>query len=91
MKNKIKLDRKNRKRFSQYVLQRFGEHILQQTATFQKKIKILNSHGSPSRCRNLCIETGRGRAVSRFCRFSRIFLRQKLAEGNIMGWSKASW
>jgi hypothetical protein len=38
MKNKIKLDRKNRKRFSQYVLQRFGEHILQQTATFQKKI-----------------------------------------------------
>lgn len=91
MKNKIQLDRKNRVRFKKNFIKRFGEKILQQNISYKKKTKILNSTGSSSRCRNLCIETGRGRGVSRFCQFSRIFLRQKLAEGNIMGWKKSSW
>lgn len=91
MKNKRALDKKNRTRYKKNFLKRFGEKILHIDSFFQKKIKILKSTGSLSRCRNLCIVTARGRGVSRFCQLNRILLRQKLAEGNVHGWSKYSW
>lgn len=91
MKNKIELDKKNRERYIKYFYKRLLEKILLPEARFPKKNVILNSTGCLARCRNFCIETGRGRAVSRFCQFSRILLRRKFAEGNILGWSKSSW
>lgn len=91
MKNKVALDKKNRERYINHATKRGAEKILRLEGFFQKKNKILNSTGSLPRCRNFCIETGRGRGVSRFCQFARILLRRKFAEGNLLGWRKSSW
>lgn len=90
MKNKIELDKNNRKRYTKHFYKRVAERFLLLDPSFQKKNKISNSTGSIARCRNLCIETGRGRAVSRFCQFSRILLRKKFPEGDLLGWRKSS-
>ena len=41
--------------------------------------------------RNRCILTGRGRGVYRFCKLSRIKLKEKASAGALMGVSKTSW
>ena len=43
------------------------------------------------RVRNRCIETGRARAVFRFCKLSRIKLRLRAAQGSLPGVEKSSW
>lgn len=91
MKNKIELDKNNRKRYIKNFFKKFGETLLKQTNLFEKKTNLLNSTGSRTRCRNLCIETGRGRGVVRFCQFSRILLRQSFGRGDLVGWRKSSW
>ena len=56
--------------------------------------KTLNSsprNSSKNRVQNRCIETGRSKAVLRFCKLSRICLRNKASKGNIPGVNKASW
>lgn len=91
MKNKIFLDKINRKHYKKNFLKRICENILKQNVLFVKKTKIQKSLGTKSRIRNLCIRTGRGRGVHRFCQLSRTLLRRYISEGRIMGFSKRSW
>jgi small subunit ribosomal protein S14 len=91
MKNKIFLDKKNRKSYKKQFFKRLREKVLCQNTFFLKKIKIQRPSGTVSRIRNLCLRTGRSRGVARFCQFSRTFLRQYISEGKIMGFSKRSW
>lgn len=51
----------------------------------------LPRNSSKVRVRNRCIETGRGRAVFRFCKLSRIKLRLRAISGNLPGIEKCSW
>lgn len=48
-------------------------------------------NSSKTRIKNRCIETGRARSVLRFCKLSRIVLREKASKGQIPGITKASW
>ena len=57
----------------------------------QKAEKTIPQNSSKNRVQNRCIETGRSRAVLRFCKLSRIVLREKASKGIIPGISKASW
>jgi ribosomal protein S14 len=56
-----------------------------------KKLNKLPRDGSLVRIRNRCILTGRARAVYKFCKLSRICLRELAAQGRLMGISKSSW
>ena len=53
--------------------------------------KYIPRNSSINRVKNRCIETGRSHSVLRFCKLSRICLRDKASKGNISGVSKASW
>lgn len=57
----------------------------------EKAMKPIPRNSSKSRVQNRCIESGRSRAVLRFCKLSRICLRDKASKGSIPGISKASW
>lgn len=57
----------------------------------QKALEIAPRNSSKTRVKNRCIETGRSRAVLRFCKLSRICLRDRASKGSIPGISKASW
>lgn len=56
-----------------------------------KKLNKLPRDSSLVRIRNRCILTGRARAVYKFCKLSRISLRELAAQGRLMGISKSSW
>ncbi|BDA51711.1 Ribosomal protein S14 (mitochondrion) [Coccomyxa sp. Obi] len=59
-----------------------------------KSLQMLNSlnrNGSPTRLRNRCIATGRGRGVYRFCKLSRVTFREMASQGLLMGVTKSSW
>ena len=59
-----------------------------------KSLQMLNSlnrNGSPTRFRNRCIVTGRGRGVYRFCKLSRVTFREMASQGLLMGVAKSSW
>lgn len=58
---------------------------------YQKLAKAIPRNSSLNRVQNRCIETGRSHAVLRFCKLSRIVLRDKASKGLIPGVSKASW
>lgn len=60
-------------------------------ALAKARIKSLNRNSSKSRIKNRCIETGRAHSVLRFCKLSRICLRENASKGLISGISKASW
>ena len=55
------------------------------------KLNKLPRDGSLVRIRNRCILTGRGRAVYKFCKLSRLCLRELAAQGKLAGVSKSSW
>lgn len=56
-----------------------------------KKLNQLPRDGSLVRIRNRCILTGRARAVYKFCKLSRLCLRELAAQGKLAGISKSSW
>ena len=56
-----------------------------------KKLNKLPRDGSLVRIRNRCILTGRARAVYKFCKLSRLCLRELAAQGKLAGVSKSSW
>ena len=58
---------------------------------YKKTLKSSPRNSSKNRVQNRCIETGRSKAVLRFCKLSRICLRTKASKGNIPGVNKASW
>lgn len=58
---------------------------------YQKGKKATPRNSSKDRITNRCIETGRARAVLRFCKLSRMILRDKASKGVVPGTMKASW
>ena len=56
-----------------------------------QKLNRLPRDGSMVRIRNRCILTGRARAVHKFCKLSRLCLRELAAQGKLAGISKSSW
>ncbi len=59
--------------------------------SYIQKLNNLPKNSSNIRVRNRCILTGRGRSVFRFCKLSRIVIRQLAAQGLLTGIKKASW
>jgi small subunit ribosomal protein S14 len=59
--------------------------------SYVQKLNNLPKNSSNIRVRNRCILTGRGRSVFRFCKLSRIVIRQLAAQGLLTGLKKASW
>ena len=96
--NQIK-DLKKRKLYAKYELQRLKLLALIQDLAVADKIKAqcvrqlndLPRNSSLGRVRNRCLLTGRGRAVYRFCRLSRIKVRELASSGSITGLRKSSW
>jgi small subunit ribosomal protein S14 len=57
-------------------------------------LNLLNTiprNSSKVRIKNRCVLTGRGRAILRFTRLSRIKLRELANQGSLMGIIKSSW
>ena len=96
--NQIK-DSKKRALYAKYELKRVQLSALIQDSGVPEKLKaqcVLNLNDLPrnsskSRVRNRCLLTGRGRGVYRFCRLSRIKIRELASSGSIMGLRKSSW
>ena len=92
-------DYKKRKLYCHYELQRLELQALIQDDSVGKEIKAkcvrqlnaLPRNSSKVRLRNRCLATGRGRGVYRFCRLSRIKLRELGSTGRITGLRKSSW
>ena len=60
---------------------------------FKARLKIteLPRNSSVTRIRNRCIITGRPRGVYRFCKLSRIKIRELIAHNKLPGLRKSSW
>ncbi len=57
----------------------------------QDGLALLPRNSSPSRHKNRCTETGRGRGYMRQFGLSRISFREHASKGEIPGVTKASW
>ena len=98
MSQQIK-DLKKRTTYAKYELERVQLSALIGDKTLSKEIKAqcvrqlnnLPRNSSLARVRNRCLLTGRGRGVHRFCRLSRIKIRELACSGRVVGWSKSSW
>ena len=55
------------------------------------KFNKIKRNSSKVRVKNRCVLTGRGKAVYRFCRLSRIRFRELASQGLLLGVSKSSW
>jgi ribosomal protein S14 len=99
MSNSIQGDKKRRKLHLKYELKRIEYKSLISTLTLQpelrteylRKLNKLPRNSSVVRIKNRCILTGRGHSVYKFCRLSRIKLRELASQGVLMGISKSSW
>ena len=99
MSNLIERDFSRRKQACKYELTRLAlksiieNRSLGEQERFRASIKCsrLPRNTSKTRVRNRCTLTGRGRAVYRFCKFSRIELRRLAGEGKLPGVTKSSW
>ncbi len=99
MKNIVKRDQKRRGLFLKNELKRVQYKSIIKNFYIPGKTKDqyvfkLNKivrNSSKVRIKNRCILTGRGKAVYRFCRLSRIRFRELAAQGLLLGVSKASW
>jgi small subunit ribosomal protein S14 len=59
--------------------------------TASKELSNMTRNGSKTRIRNRCVLTGRGRAISRLFRVSRIKIRELGGMGKLPGLRKSSW
>ena len=99
MKNKIRIDVKRRQLFAKKEKQRMALKYLVLNNNVSKKhhwncffrMAGLSRNSTLSRIRNLCVRTGRARAVFKKFKISRIELRRLASFGLIPGMSKASW
>lgn len=99
MKNSAKRDLKKRKLYSKYELKRLELKTIINDLSLSRdvryntinKLNKLPRNSSKVRIKNRCILTGRGHSVYRFCRLSRIKLRNLTAQGVLMGITKSSW
>jgi small subunit ribosomal protein S14 len=99
MTNFINRDNNRRKLVSIYELKRLQYKSLIKDFSVPREIKNiyieklnkLPRNSSKIRIRNRCIVTGRGRSVFRFCKLSRISLRNLASQGLLPGIRKSSW
>ena len=99
MVNLIERDLSRRKQACKYELSRLAlkciiaDRNIGEQERFRAAIKLsgLSRNGSKTRLRNRCVFTGRGRAVYRFCKLSRIKLRDLAGAGRLPGVTKSSW
>ena len=99
MKNIVKRDQKRRMIFLKNELKRVQyKSIIKNSSIagvtkdqYVKKLNQMNRNSSEVRIKNRCVLTGRGKAVYRFCKLSRIRFRELAAQGLLLGVSKSSW
>lgn len=99
MVNLIERDSSKRREACKYELSRLVlksiiiNRSLGEQERFRAAIKLsgLPRNSSKTRLRNRCVSTGRGRAVYRFCKLSRIKLRDLVGAGKLPGVTKSSW
>ena len=99
MKNIVKRDQKRRNLFLKNELKRVQYKSLiknfsiagKTKSQYVTKLNQIPRNSSKVRIKNRCILTGRGKAVYRFCRLSRIRFRELAAQGLLLGVSKSSW
>jgi ribosomal protein S14 len=99
MYNSIQRDLKRRKLFYKNEIKRLELKSLINDLNISKEMRYnfitqlnkLPRNSSRVRIKNRCILTGRGRSVYKFCRLSRIKLRELAAQGLLMGVQKSSW
>jgi len=99
MKNLIERDKKRRYLFNKFekkrleLLKIIHNKALPQNIRWQatQKLFSLPKDSSKTRVRNRCVLTGRGRAIYRQFRLSRIMLRDLGSKGYIPGLRKSSW
>ena len=99
MKSLIEKDKKRRKLFKKYEKKRRELKAIiynkdtssELRSEAQYKLSKLPKDSSKIRIKNRCVLTGRSKGVFRYFKLSRIQLRQLALEGNIPGYTKASW
>jgi len=99
MKNLIERDKKRRNLVLKYEQKRtalkytLSNRNLLTGIRWQAGLDLsdLPKNGSKIRLNNRCIVTGRGKAVSRSFRLSRIMFRMFVSSGDISGLRKSSW
>ena len=99
MSNFIEKDKKRRNLVAKYELQRLQyKYIIKNNLlpknlrfNFINKLNLLPKNSSLIRTRNRCFLTGRGRSVLRFCKLSRIKIRELASQGLLSGVKKISW
>ena len=98
MSQRVK-DLQKRKLYGKYELERLqllalihNSRVSEQAKTqCVQQLNRLPRNSSLARSRNRCLLTGRGRGIYRFCRMSRIMVRELGSKGRIMGLRKSSW
>ena len=99
MANSIQRDNRRRLIFLQFQLKRLQCKTVSQDLNLSRSIKktvdckrmVLPRNSSQTRVHNRCTLTGRSGGVLRFCKLSRIRVRQLASQGLLSGVSKASW
>jgi ribosomal protein S14 len=99
MVNSIQRDLKRRKKVLKFETKRLQYKSIFKDFSFPQalrqnyllKLNNLPRNSSEIRIKNRCILTGRGKSVHRFCKISRIKLRELAAGGFLMGITKSSW
>ena len=99
MTNSIQRDKRRRLLLLQFQLKRLQCKTVFQDLNLSKNVKkvvvskraILPRNSSRSRVYNRCTLTGRSGGVLRFCKLSRIRVRNLACQGLLSGVNKASW
>jgi len=99
MTNRVDRDFHRRKCVKKNGTKRYQLHSLYQNQSLpdwmrfsiHQRLNRLPRDSSPTRSRNRCILSGRGRGVYRFCKISRLRLRELASSGALCGISKSSW
>ncbi len=96
MTNPAKADARRRNKFYKNMCRSLFYKSIVQNQNLAPHIRLFaleKIRGTESivKIRNRCILTGRGRGVYRFCKLSRIKLKEKASAGALMGVSKTSW
>lgn len=99
MTNFIQKDHNKRRIVNKYELKRLQYKSIiknlnlgkQIRYTYINKLNQLNRNSCLSRVKNRCIYTGRGKAVYKMFRLSRIKFRELAGQGLLPGVQKASW
>ena len=99
MKNIVNRDQKRRNLFLKNELKRVQYKSIiknffisgDKKDEYVMKLNKVKRNSSKVRVQNRCVLTGRGKAVYRFCRLSRIRFRELASQGLLLGVSKSSW